>query len=157
MDTDTAPKQPAELREAFEQAEYRVRVAGNDWLVQAGGRHAGLDRALGARRWAILTAHNPGGQRIDADENRRREAALRDEIGRRGWTGFEAVNRDPRGNWPDEPGLLVADVPADAVAALARDFGQAAILAAEKGAPARVEFLGNRPGSSSRAPRPGAA
>ncbi|NBB92049.1 MAG: DUF3293 domain-containing protein [Gammaproteobacteria bacterium] len=157
METDTVRKQSADLREAFEQAEYHVRVAGKDWLVRAGGRHAGLDRALNGRRWAILTAHNPGGRRIDADVNRRREAALRDEIGQRGWSSFEAINRDPRGHWPDEPGLLVAGAPVDAVVALARDFGQAAILAAEKGAPARVEFLGNRPGSSSRAPRPGAA
>lgn len=141
MDTEIASSRQAALRQAFEDAEYHVLAAGNEWLVRTGERHAALDRALGCKRWTIITAHNPGGRRSGARQNQLRDKGFRTEVARQGWRAFEAVGRDPAGDWPDEPGLLIVDVPTTATGALARRFGQAATLTARAGEAARVAFL----------------
>lgn len=141
MHTEIASSRQAALRRAFENADYHVVDADRMWLVRAGQRHPELDRALGLTRWAIVTAHNPGGRRCDGRFNRLRDRAFRAEVARHRWLTFKTIGRDPAGDWPDEPGLLIDGAPAAAIATLARRFEQAAVLTARAGEIARVEFM----------------
>ncbi len=138
------------LYQAFAAAEYRVHVDGRWLLIRIGCRHPQLDQALDLADWAIVTAWNPGGQRCSDAANRRAEQALRQAVTTHGWTNFEALNRDPNGAWPDEPGRLIVAAPQNKIKALAQHFGQAAIVCAEAGAPARLLFLNETTGAPDR-------
>ena len=66
-------------------------------------RHEDLDRLLdrgGHSSWCFVTAWNPASTVLSASENRKRNAALRNELVRAGRTFHEGVGRgeDPSGN-----------------------------------------------------------
>lgn len=129
------------LYQAFAAAEYNVNVDGQWRQIHVGHRHPQLDQALGQADWAIITACNPGGRRHPDAINRQAERDLHQAVTALDWSSFEALNRDPAGDWPDEPALLITAVGQDESCALARRFGQAAIVCARAGEPARLQFL----------------
>lgn len=136
-----SPEQDA-LRAAFSAAEYRVCIGGHELVLKVGMHHPGLDRAIEERDWAIVTAFNPQGRRVGDADNRRADAALRAEVKGRGMLAYPATNCDPRGRWPDEPGLLIAGARADETESIGRRYGQAALLVGRSGQPAMLCFLG---------------
>ena len=75
--------------------------------------------------WALITAENPGGQRVTAHENSMASIRLRAELRARGLTYLSAVNGE--GEWA-EAACLVRDLPLGGALELARAFGQAALL-----------------------------
>jgi hypothetical protein len=95
----------------------------------------------GSRCWAFVTAHNPGSTLLSADENRGRTAELERLVAAAGYPTYpgEAVADD--GAWPTEPSLLIVGLSADDAAALARHFGQHAILAGTIGAAAQLVWI----------------
>ncbi|RJS95308.1 DUF3293 domain-containing protein [Salinisphaera sp. Q1T1-3] len=122
-----------DLASAFETAAYQVRLD-REWYtvaiasplppmlhtwVTTHGRHGVV--------W-IITAHNPGGRRATAADNQLHDRALRDAVMHRPWHWLMARNRDPTGQWPDEPAYWVAGPDADSIRQLAMRFGQAAIV-----------------------------
>lgn len=139
-----------ETLRAFAAAHYVVDPGGHDLVVRVGRRHAALDRLLGNRPWAIVTACNPMAQQRGEAENRDRNRRLRDDIEAGDFDRWPACNRDPGGHWPDESGFLVAGIDARQARALGARHGQAAVVAAAPGEPAALEFCaaGNsRPGA----------
>ncbi len=122
---------------------YRVADGAQHFAIRIGERCAPLDALLdahGAEEWAYITAYNPGGQpaaaRVNAAAQERLEAALR-ALARPMLRG-EGAGDD--GHWPPEPSLLVLGLArADAVA-LGRRFGQEAIVAGRRGAPAELVY-----------------
>lgn len=122
---------------------YRVADGSHRFTIRVGERCAPLDELLaehGTEEWAYVTAYNPGGRRADAAANtaaqERLEATLR-ETSRPVLRG-EGAGDD--GHWPPEPSLLVLGLSrADAVA-LARRFGQVAIVAGRRGAAAELVY-----------------
>lgn len=77
---------------------------------------------------ALLTAHNPAGRQQDAQANDRAQAELLRILVARGHALAPGSNRDPAGLWPDERSVLAAGVPQAEALALARRFGQNALL-----------------------------
>ncbi|MES1933742.1 hypothetical protein T35B1_14110 [Salinisphaera shabanensis T35B1] len=127
------PEIDTDLNAAFEATRYRVFLAGeshvlhigapcpeplNDWLS---------DRAFASCGW-LITAFNPNAEQIDAERNAARDALLRDWAARRASAWLATVNEDPHGDWPDEPGVLVAGIEEGEVRAMARRLAQAAIV-----------------------------
>lgn len=122
---------------------YRVEEGPQRFAIRVGVRCAPLDALLaanGVEDWAYLTAHNPGGRRADPDANANAqtclEAALR--AAARPFLRGESVGDD--GGWAPEPSLLVLGLPRAEALALARRFGQEAIVAGRRGAKAELVF-----------------
>lgn len=128
MNTDVSSHSPESLLQAFSAAEYRVRIAGREFVVRPGCRQRDLDTALGNRRWAIVTACNPQARRMADSDNRQRQQELCKAIGERGLETHPAVNRDPAGTWPDETSVLIVEGDLATLDSLAEAFGQAAIV-----------------------------
>lgn len=147
----------ARLEAAFRATHYRFAAAGATIVLEIGARAPALDRLLaaaGARRWAWLTAVNPGARRLGAEENAARLAELDAELARGGRAALPGVAVDPGGGWPDEESRLVLGLDVGTARALARRFGQVAFLAGEAGAEARLEWTRPaRGGASARRPR----
>jgi hypothetical protein len=89
---------------------------------------ARLHRASGVRCSAFLTAHNPRSEPTTAAMNRAAQARLRRHLRGAGLAWRAGFARDPAGAWPDEPSLLVLGLPRNDAEALARAFGQNALL-----------------------------
>lgn len=132
----------ASLLQAFLHACYDVRLKGQTHQLRVGQDHPEFDQALGAHDWAILTACNPRGRRLEDAENRQRQAALTAELQACGLVWHAALNRDPAGVWPDEPSMLVLDAAPETLDELARSHDQAALLAGRPGGPARLRLYG---------------
>lgn len=134
---------PHRHEDVYEATAYRVADGTQRFSIRVGERCAPLDALLDAHaalEWAYVTAYNPGGRRAEAQANaaaqQRLEAALRATA--RPVLRGEGAGDD--GRWPPEPSLLVLGLPrADAVA-LARRFGQVAIVAGRRGAPAELVY-----------------
>lgn len=88
-------------------------------------------KAKGVNTWAIVTAANPGSQQISIRENAEHQAKLECELLEAGFEPFvvEAVADD--GQWPVEESCLVPGIDPSKVIALARQFGQNAVLLGE--------------------------
>jgi len=136
---------PAQLEPAFIGADYRVKLnhrrvtvhigqrcppALTDWLRQSNCRHG----------W-IITAHNPGGQLVRPEHNRRRHDALCRAISRLGPPALDTRGVDPFGCWPDEPGLLVGGLGPTTARRLGLRFDQAAIVWVAIGRRTRLIWL----------------
>lgn len=144
MNTEAASQSPEDLLQAFSATDYRVRVAGGDHVVRPGRRHPALDDAVAGRPWAVITAFNPNARQLDDADNAARHRRLLAAVDRLGLEAYPAVNRDPRGDWPDETALLIVDAGLDVLDALAAEFGQAAIVTAGTGRAARLRLYGSR-------------
>lgn len=128
-DAARQPEPAPKLLAAFEAAEYRVETPSGTRSVRTGAYDETLDRLLGRRPWAIVTAHNPRGRRSDDAANRRAAARLTARI--RALAPdvmWPCRNRDPEGRWPDEPGWLFSRGSLSDVDDLAREFDQAAVV-----------------------------
>lgn len=142
MNTDVASQPPEDLLQAFSATDYRVRVAGTEYVVRPGQRHEDVDEALTRRSWAIITACNPDARQLDHAVNEKRHRQLLDTVARLDLEAHPAVNRDPGGTWPDEIAALIVDADLADLDALATQFGQAAIVTGRAGEPARLRLYG---------------
>ncbi len=118
------------LVEAWLEAIYRIRAdavgaAGSLRLVP--GRPAPVPAPVHGRVHGLLTAFNPGAQRLDAAANLARAARLRVRLAELDLTWHPAANSAADGGWP-EPSCWLPDVDAGLLDALAREFGQAATV-----------------------------
>ncbi|MES1942329.1 hypothetical protein T5B8_18913 [Salinisphaera sp. T5B8] len=122
-----------DLRAAFEATDYRVFLDGDSHVLRIGAPCPEpiarwlTHRAFTDCAW-LVTAYNPDAEQIDEASNRARDALLRDWADRRASAWLETVNQDPSGEWPDEPGVLVAGIEEGEVQSLARRLDQAAIV-----------------------------
>jgi len=124
-----------ELLEAYLAARYEVRGPDGTFLLRPGQMApARLAEVLPGGCWTVITAWNPGSQVCTGAENRHADAALQSELDGLGLRRLPTLASDADGNWP-EPGWLVANLPATGADALARRFGQAAVLHWRAGEP----------------------
>ncbi|MBY6203768.1 DUF3293 domain-containing protein [Halomonas denitrificans] len=142
MPPDPAPL-PTTLVEAFKATTYRVRLAGGAEVDVRIGERVQWPADEPSRgpvgHWMIVTPDNPGARSRDEDENRRMRAELDAALAEaripvRGTTR----HIDPRGRWPDEHGRLVEVRRLDEGLALARRFGQAAVVCGTGDGPAEL-------------------
>jgi hypothetical protein len=133
---------------AYRATSYEVDDGAHRFALRVGARSAALDALLaarGARAWAWLTAHNPGGLRAHPAANDAAQARLEAALAVAGHAFLRGASRSDAGDWPPEPSLLVPGLArADAVA-LARRFGQEAILAGVREGPVELVFCAAEP------------
>lgn len=133
------------LLAAYTAAQYRIDLDAGTALIlrvqQHDPRHDSLLRAAGCQHhWHLLSACNPGSQRLEAQENAARTAALRAALAQRQWEYCPAVSEAADGDWR-EPGYCVFDADPEALLALTRHYGQAAILAGRLGEAPQLVWL----------------
>lgn len=80
----------------------------------------------------LITAYNPGGEAASEADNRARQYVLDTLLDRHGVDRLAAVNRDTAGDWPNEPGWLVAGLEEGMARNMAQRFGQVAIVAVDR-------------------------
>jgi len=114
------------LLRAFLATDYEVWAEGRWHRMRIGSRPTLPAHARPGREWCIITAFNPDGRRRDPAANRRASTRLRLALAPRAL--LRSRNRDPSGEWPDEPGWLFHWRHADEVHALAWRFGQRAVV-----------------------------
>lgn len=126
-----------DLNDAFESTDYCVQYQGDTVTLKlyqptpeplAGWVSAHNDAAPA---W-LITAYNPGGEAASETDNRARQYVLDALLDRHGLERLAAVNRDTGGDWPNEPGWLVAGLEEGRARHLARRFGQAALVAVDR-------------------------
>lgn len=129
-------------RDALERA-YRAtsyRVGGS--ALRVGEPHPWLDALLAARgldEYVWITAANPEGARLDDAGNRRRLHDLAGRLSR--FRLLPGVGVADAGDWPDEPALLALGLGREEGLALARAFGQRAILHGRRGGAAELAWV----------------
>jgi len=131
---------------AYRQAEYRVELLQGELVLRVDRHDTDGDRRLRQEvgvesHWAILTPCNPDSQRLPDQENAERLAQLAEIVEGLGLRCVSSVNRDPSGQWPDEPGILLCDPPPGFAEELGRHFRQNAILAGVLGEAPRLIWL----------------
>lgn len=135
--------QRTELEAAYARAVYRVDVPARPIFLRVGEASPELElwlAARGAQRFAFLSAANPGSEPLPEAENARRYRRLVERVGA---IGLPAIGGESyaaaSGGWR-EASLLVAGLEREAAIALAREFGQAALLLGEIGGPVELLF-----------------
>ena len=124
-------KDRARLEDAYRKTTY---AAGLSLKLRVGEPHGFLDDMLdfrGLEEYAYLTAWNPGSQKLSDAENRERQDKLKARLKGK-HPMVEGVATADDGAWSEESVLVLGIPRADALA-LAREFGQAALLAGRKG------------------------
>lgn len=132
-----------ELRAAYTRAVYRADTESEPIYLRVGERNSALDRWLAARSardFAFVSAANPGSVPLSESENLHRHERLLARLREDGrifehGESYEAAS----GGWR-EASLLVCGIERQAAIALARDFGQAALLVGEAGAAVELVF-----------------
>ena len=137
----------ASLQAAFLETAYHVVVADKTCILQIGQDHPEFDVILtqfGYSAWAIVTACNPGAKALSEQENVLRAERLRLAALNQGWRVCSARNDARRGDWPDEPGLLLPGCGETQAEQLARAYGQLAFVCGEIGQRARLVWVSNQ-------------
>lgn len=113
-------------------AETHYRVLHDSRLTLRVDRFNGALRDLHLRHGvdcsAFLTACNPFSRALDAAQNEARQAALLDELRRRGLRFLEGEGEHPANGWPAEASVLVLGLDLEAARALGRQKEQNAIV-----------------------------
>ncbi len=78
--------------------------------------------------FAVITACNPGSQRLSANENAERQAQLECDLLEGNYEPYAAENVADSGDWPTEESCFVPDLLPEDACALGEDYGQNAVL-----------------------------
>lgn len=130
----------ARLERAYRATSFWVKLPSGRARIRHGEVQPALDRHLprGRPRWAHITAFNPGSRPLSAEENRRRQAALRATASALGYRVFPGWGQADQGDWPVERAIWIAGIDPTTANLLGRVFGQAAIVVGRRGEAARV-------------------
>ncbi|MCM2336842.1 MAG: DUF3293 domain-containing protein [Pseudomonas sp.] len=140
----------AGLALAYAKADYAVALDGDALALRVGETATDLEAYWPAQRYAFITAWNPASQPRPDEANAQADVmlvALLDEAGAPRLPAWAAADD---GTWR-EPGWLVADLDPGALDRLAVEFGQAGVLAWDRGAPVRLRMLLARPAAATAA------
>ncbi len=130
----------------YEQAIYEVMLEHETLTLRVGHYDALAEQKLAAetgleREWFIITPCNPRSELAREELNLFYFNQLRYELDARAGQWIKALNRDPNGEWPDEPGFLVVDAERTWMMDMGRRFYQNAIVSAVKGEAPRLIWL----------------
>jgi len=117
-----------ELVAAYRAARYEV-AAGFDLAISTpSAALAAWHTGHGVSCSALITACNPASQPHSQQQNQNATRKLETALLRRKLAFSPTLALDSEGNWPAEPGFLIAGLAREAAMALGRRFGQNAIV-----------------------------
>lgn len=134
----------AELAIAYAAADYAVALDGDALRLRVGRPARDLEAYWPASSYLFMTAWNPASEPHSDSANRAADERLVARLDAAGVPRQAAWAQDGAGAWR-EPGWLLADLDAALGDALAREFGQAGVLAWRRGEPVRLRMLLGRP------------
>lgn len=141
LDRRRIMKRPFE--DEYRATTYRVYAPGGDIDLQIDRISPALDALLAQHdvsSWAFVTAWNPHSQPLGAGENAARSAELVRAVQAQGWRYIEGAGIPQREGWPPEASLLVLGITKEEALALARVFGQNAIVAGTRGTAGELAY-----------------
>jgi hypothetical protein len=121
---------PRATIQAYLETEYRVYGA-SPTVLRVGVANpalAGIHLAYDVGCSAFVTACNPFSQALDDAENVARQAALAEELVRRGLRFIDGVGQHPGNGWPGEASFLVLGVSVEDARELGSLFQQNAVV-----------------------------
>lgn len=122
----------SELESAYRATAYRVFLPGGVHDLRIDQARPEFSAWLADNEvdcWAILTAWNPGSERLSDKDNVARQSALEVRLLELGYEPFAGENVADAGDWPVEDTCFVADMTAEDARAMAAAFGQRAFVA----------------------------
>jgi hypothetical protein len=128
---------------AYLSAQYAV-FGEPELVLRIGEASAALDELLeaeGADSAAYVTAANPHGRLAGTSENLLATTALLEAQREAGYACFAGEGRDPQGEWPAEPSVLVVGIARAEAEVLGRSYDQHAIVFVEKGGAPELVML----------------
>ncbi len=141
MEAPLSARRLAELERAYRRADYHLDTGDGPRSLQIdrpAEEVAAWIAAHGLQRLVLLTAWNPGSRPLANAENTQRQRQLERAVAEHGLRAWPARNRDPDGQWPDEPALAIADLPDNLLASWLEAFGQNAAVLLEPPATPRL-------------------
>lgn len=138
------------LEAAYQACLYRVFLPAGAVDLRIDETNAELSRWLageGASTWAILTACNPASNRLEPAENAERQSRLECALLEQGFLTYAGENVSADGLWPNEESCLVVGIDLKNSVALARRFGQNAIVFGVADGIPRLVWLGEEIGN----------
>ena len=99
----------------------------------------------GAARFAILTAHNPGSEDVESEENLLRQAQLECALLELGYEPYAGENVADDDSWPAEESCFVPGISVAEALALGERYGQNAIICGGADGKAELVWVGNPP------------
>lgn len=137
------------LGAAYAATSYRVDAGPRGrFAIRIGEPSPGLDALLaaaGVETWAFVTAANPGSVRLADADNAARMARLLEAVRGRRLVHYPGTGTGDDRTWPAEPSLLVLGLDTAEAVALARRFGQVAIVAGRRGGVAGLVWVDEQP------------
>ena len=131
----------SELIDSYTATVFRVWDSSSRITFQVEAHNRELDSRLktnSAQTAAFITAHNPGSQVLDPDDNDRAHEALIGELRARGLRWLDGDGVDPAGQWIPETSVMVLDIDQRSATAIATQFGQNAYVWIRVGEPSRL-------------------
>ena len=131
------------LLDAYEQA-YYVVFADPEIVLHIGEPNPQLDALLeedGATTAAYITPANPRGEQRAAEENLAALQIFLESLRETPYTCYEGEGRDPSGEWPAEPSLLIVGISRPAAEVLGENLEQNAIVFIARGRAPSLIFL----------------
>jgi hypothetical protein len=130
----------------YSSARYEVMLEDESLVFSIGDYDANAEQRLVAetgmqRDWTIITPCNPRSDLAREELNLFYFNELRYELEARAGFWFKALNRDPSGQFPDEPGFCVIDADREWMMNLGRRFYQNALVTAAIGSAPRLLWL----------------
>ncbi len=139
---DLTAKRRKELEKIYRDVRYDVFLPDKTMTIRVGEVHPVLDDFLSGENapgWVFITACNPAAGHDSDEINDERMEKLRKKLLDRGFYFFGGAGRGTE-NHPDEPSFWVLGMSEDEGLKCAEEFGQAAIVAGEKGKRAKLLF-----------------
>jgi len=119
------------LVRAYREAIYTVNEGDDAIALKVGEVNHALARLMHVHKAttaAIITAYNPYSETQPSAENERMQAALVAALKPKSIACFDAIGRDPEGNWDPEPSTLALGISLVDAEQLADQFGQNAFI-----------------------------
>lgn len=139
---DSTELDPA-LVQAYIQTDFAL-FGETELIFNTGSASPALDVAMvwrGTDRAAFLTAYNPFSKDVGEEANRKTQAALLSDLERMGLDWIAGEGRDPSGDWPGEPSVLVLAIAKQQALELGHAYQQNALVWCEVERPSELVLL----------------
>lgn len=135
-----------EFEASYRRARYRVMLEDGEVALALGHYDREAEQRLREtfdlqRHWVILTPCNPRSVQSREELNNFYLDELRLALDRHSGAWGKAINVDPWGEWPDEPGFFIVDPDIGWIMDLGHRFGQNALVYGALGQPPALIWL----------------